>query len=201
MFECLCIHVCSLQQSKDRLACNSLLITVILQQLGSASIVIALLFWKTQGGKNHMTEKRVEEETAVCRQNELSFLWRCPLGYQCSHEGILLIIDFTPPHTHSHILTLPFFLLSNTNSLSIYVFTFTHADEHTHTHTRTHTHAHTHMHARTHRVKPTQLFFYFAQLHFASLPLLIHTCMYNLLIPTHSVTAHNVITQTLKAEF
>lgn len=122
MFECLCIRmcvrVCSSKPSKDRLACNSLLITVILPQLCSASIVIALLFWKTQGGKDDMTERRAEKKTTG-GQNEPSFLWLNVLSVVVLiHVAMwwfywlpISLTHFTLSHTHSDFLTLPFFPL------------------------------------------------------------------------------------------
>lgn len=170
------MRVCSSKQSKYRSACNSLLITVILPQLCSASIVIALLFWKTRRGEGR--SDRTGSWRADNRRwrfaDKMNRHFADSISSRLSSLSIRPWADFIDYlfHVLSHILTLPVLSLCNRDSLSLSV-TFTHADTY------------------------PQSFHYFTQL-LSLFPLLIHTCMHNLLMLINPVFAYNINTHTLR---
>lgn len=108
LFECLCMCVCSLKESKDRLACNSLLITVIFPQLCSASVVMRYYFEKPTEERTAWQQresKRSEQTTAVCRQNEPSFRWLDILAFVVLIDTAMrgfYRLPISLPQTHSH---------------------------------------------------------------------------------------------------
>lgn len=144
MFECLCFF----KQSKDFSACNSLLITVILPQLCSASIVIALLSRKEKEEKKLRQErtkwqkgdlKRRWHRMVRNRQNEPSRRSADSISSRLSCLSIRQWGDFIDYRSHSlthlHILTLPFLPLCYTSPL---LMSFAFIDVSTHNHSLTH---------------------------------------------------------------
>lgn len=89
--------MCSCKQSKDRLACNSLLITVILAQLTAASIVVALLILKKT------PPKKLREERTIGRKRKLKTAGdgsRHFTDYRCRSHAEASTLPLFPLCTH-----------------------------------------------------------------------------------------------------
>lgn len=180
LFECLCARVCSCKQSKDRLACNSLLITVILAQLTAASIVVALILKKTPS-------KKLREERTIGRKRKLKTAGdgsRHFIDYRCRSHAEAPTLPLFPLCTHkkptiasSRMQTSMCFLSSE----------YVHAPKMlwllSHTYTQS---------------KPLSPSIYLTQLYLSLHPSLIHTRVHNLLMPLQTVFAYSVITRSLK---